>query len=485
MICLNDTDTLEGGASIDAVVDYTVHGLVGTTFTNIAQGKLSSTDPTILYTAGAAISIVSIIFVNTHSAAVTVNLYLDPANAGTPRRLISKNLSLDVGHSMHFDGARITVMNASGQILGTAAAAAHGPTHQKDGSDEISVAGLSGLLADDQHVLDAEVLALISGKNFIINGEVIINQRVTAYTLVKDTYGICADRFYGMATGTAVSAGTLTATTTANCGVSGNAFKFSGVTLTGTGIIYFRYRMEAKDAVRFKNQTASFRCQVYQDTGGAINYTVYVRKANAANDFSAVTNISNSGAISVPNATATSLPYLAIAMGDCSNGIEIEIKVECGAITTKNFEFTECQFELGSVATPFEHRPYAQELAMCQRYYSKSYMNGVAPGSVTLVNVFISRIQTVWELVTLNFEFPQTMRTVPTVVFYNPQDGTAGQGSEYADGNTFTANRSVALLSGAILKNTTGDHRTGVQSGDGTFTTGKMLAWHWVASAEL
>ena len=37
------------------------------------------------------------------------------------------------------------------------ALAAHKTTHENAGSDEISVAGLSGLLADDQHVLDAEV----------------------------------------------------------------------------------------------------------------------------------------------------------------------------------------------------------------------------------------------------------------------------------------------------------------------------------------
>ena len=117
MVCLDNTDTLEGGASVTNVVDYTVHGLVGTTFTNIAQGQLSDTDPSVLYTAGSAISVVSVIFVNTHSAAVTVNLYLDPANAGTPRRMIAEDLSLGIGYSMYFDGARCTVMDAAGGIV--------------------------------------------------------------------------------------------------------------------------------------------------------------------------------------------------------------------------------------------------------------------------------------------------------------------------------------------------------------------------------
>lgn len=117
MICLDNTDTLEGGASVNAVVDYTVHGLVGTTFTNLAQGQLSSTDPSVLYTAAAAISVVSVVFVNTHSAAVTVNLYLDPANAGTPRRLIPKTLSLAIGYSMHFDGAKLTILDTNGGVV--------------------------------------------------------------------------------------------------------------------------------------------------------------------------------------------------------------------------------------------------------------------------------------------------------------------------------------------------------------------------------
>ncbi len=36
----------------------------------------------------------------------------------------------------------------------------HSTRHENAGADEVSVAGLSGLLADDQHVLDAEVLAV-------------------------------------------------------------------------------------------------------------------------------------------------------------------------------------------------------------------------------------------------------------------------------------------------------------------------------------
>ncbi|MFA5378901.1 MAG: hypothetical protein WC455_24320 [Dehalococcoidia bacterium] len=271
--------------------------------------------------------------------------------------------------------------------------------------------------------------ALPQSRNLIINGDCRVNQRVTAYTLVKDAYTWDSDdltgpdRHEGMATGTAVSAGTWEQTLTATAGSSGYAFKFAGVTLTGTGILYHRYRMEAKDAVRFKNQTASFSASVHQDTGSAINYTVYIRKADASNNFSAVTAISDSGAISVPSATKTALKYENISMGDCSNGIEIEIKIECGAVTTKNFEQTELQFEHGSVATAFEIRSYPLEQYYCNRFCEDSYQD-IAPGSATGVDcITLMAVSTNY---LLGWPFKTAKLAAPTVYIWS-NDGTPGK----------------------------------------------------------
>jgi hypothetical protein len=40
------------------------------------------------------------------------------------------------------------------------------------------------------------------------------------------------------------------------------------------------------------------------------------------------------------------------------------------ANTGNTFQLTACQMEVGDTATPFEHRSYGEELALCQRYYS-------------------------------------------------------------------------------------------------------------------
>lgn len=221
-------------------------------------------------------------------------------------------------------------------------------------------------------------------KNFAINGTGVVQQR-DDYTLVKDAYDFGPDRFAGMATGTLVSAGTLTQTAAANIGVTGFAHKFNQVTLTGTGILFHRARIESKDAKNFKSQKASLSCKVYHDVGAPVDYTLTVRKADAEDDFSSTTEISNDGGTSVSSAAATELKFEDISMGDCSNGIEVELKIEAGAITLKDFEQTEYDFKVGSAATPFKPEAIEVVLEKCKRYfermdYSSTTIEAIAAG---------------------------------------------------------------------------------------------------------
>ena len=78
------------------------------------------------------------------------------------------------------DGADVTADNAP---------KAHKASHQNDGADEVSVAGLSGLLADDQHVIDAEAKAAAVLAGAITDAETkapthdaVYNVKVTADT---------------------------------------------------------------------------------------------------------------------------------------------------------------------------------------------------------------------------------------------------------------------------------------------------------------
>jgi len=55
-------------------------------------------------------------------------------------------------------GDEVSVAGLSGELADNQPPKTHKASHENAGGDEINVAGLSGLLADDQHVLDAEVL---------------------------------------------------------------------------------------------------------------------------------------------------------------------------------------------------------------------------------------------------------------------------------------------------------------------------------------
>jgi len=70
------------------------------------------------------------------------------------------------------------------------------------------------------------------------------------------------------------------------------------------------------------------------------------------------------------------------------------------------FQITGVQLELGKVATPFEHRSYGEELALCQRYYQKI-------GAVARVS-FGTAVAHTSGTVFCPVRFMTTMRTTPS-----------------------------------------------------------------------
>ncbi len=210
-------------------------------------------------------------------------------------------------------------------------------------------------------------------RNAIINGNGMVQQRASVTLSTSAQYGI--DRWAAYASGTTVSSGIFGQSTSGPIGRTGYGIALTNATITGTGTVYFRYRIEAKDALKFMNQPAVFSCLVYHDVGSTVNYTVTMNKPSSTADvFSPVTAI-GSFVTSVASGTSTRLSFAVTDMGACGNGIEILISATCGGITTKNFYLTEAQFELGTVATAFEYRPFQQELALCQRYYENTQVN--------------------------------------------------------------------------------------------------------------
>ena len=273
--------------------------------------------------------------------------------------------------------------------------------------------GISLIKSDNAQLSRLLNTEFCKGKNYIDNGGMQIYQRAMPYTLIKDVYGFAVDRWAGMTTGTAVNSGTLTQTTISTLNNTGYAAKFSGVTATGNAISYFRQRMAKQDAINLKNKTIPIQFMVKHDVGADVNYTIYVKKANAADNFTTTTEIGNSGAIAVPTGQNTKIKYENAALGDCSNGLEIELKIDHGAITAKNFEIANCNLEDSIECTNFINEKYSTELLNCKRYYIQHddaiQWRKLSPPDITLGCYQFA----------VNYMFPVEMVRTPTIHLYN------------------------------------------------------------------
>ena len=146
-------------------------------------------------------------------------------------------------------------------------------------------------------------------------------------------------------------------------------------------------------------------------------------------------------------------------------------------ISTLNATFfiTGVQIESGSVATPFELRPNATELALCQRYYEKSYRQNVkvptntSNGYVYAVALFTPAGNAVERSFATTFLVCK--RASPTMTYYTYSNSTAGS---WEDGGNTAITMGTAGLSETLF----GNYNTaGV-------ATNTVLFGHWVASAE-
>ena len=102
---------------------------------------------------------------------------------------------------------------------------------------------------------------------------------------------------------------------------------------------------------------------------------------------------------------------------------------------SNNFSLTGVQLELGSTATAFEYRPFAEELALCQRYYENGIINN-------LVGCYATDY---WMVPYISFAV--TKRVIPTIAFTRSSGVTGGTIS--ANGETIWGFRSVIATGGA------------------------------------
>mgnify|MGYP001361272133 CR=1 FL=1 len=123
--------------------------------------------------------------------------------------------------------------------------------------------------------------------------------------------------------------------------------------------------------------------------------------------------------------------------------------------TSRTFEITGLQLEIGDVATDFEHRSFEDELRRCKRYFQKSFAYDTAPAN-DIAGVRTSEmppsdsISYAGAIVYLE----KTMRATPTCQAYNPQAAPANSGAYVNDlvNGSVTTEYAVSSVSASSSK---------------------------------
>lgn len=262
-------------------------------------------------------------------------------------------------------------------------------------------------LTDTQKTLKLPTAGGFGFRNRLINGGMQIAQRGLNGNTNSGLY--CLDRWALSADGASVN-------WSQHGGPSGSDYAsllFSGS--AGNTGVYLNQRIEAVNCVGLIGKKLTLSLKGLTEIVGGIAPVVVIAYPNARDDYSSVTNIQvvPSG-VNIPGGGAwsgtLSFTFEPLPSG-VNNGLLLAINFP-GIPAGKAVAISEVQLEVGEVATPFEHRPYQTELALCQRYY------------IGQVTTHASNTDNVW----CASRFPEVanMRALPTVITGAVYNGASG-----------------------------------------------------------
>jgi len=263
--------------------------------------------------------------------------------------------------------------------------------------------------------------------NLIINGDMAINQRSATSGV---TSGYFVDRFTlsGCSASAVITSGTPTEFPTA-------------ITVSATsGNPIISQRIESKNVQHLSGKvvTVSFFAK---NVSNATTLFTSLQTADSADNFSATTTIQEQN---LGTLTSDYVKYTASWTVPAAGLNGLALNILCSGSSTFTMAVTGVQLQEGSVATPFEHRPFGEELALCQRYYHRHVSDG---SSQNMFGVGFCDGST---NATMQIHFPTTMRDQPSAL---ETTGTAGDYAIREGGGAVITCNAIPTMSGDTTPN--------------------------------
>lgn len=318
--------------------------------------------------------------------------------------------------------------------------------------------------------------------NYLINGGLDFAQRQTPGTLTTiatDTYG--PDRFRISRENADVQYQRNDAT-----GETGLTSKYYGTLkkITNAGKMHSVQIIEGINSVPLRGKTVIFQIKLKASSSKTIRLGILELQNAGVIDTIPATFVSAWGANGVDPTLGANLAIITGAQSKSvttswqSFSVSVTIpsnskNVVCAFWTDSQFaandtlSFAEVALTVGSSVQAWKPRLYTQELHLCQRFYCKTFDIDTAPVNNSATNQVIRITAVVAGAATHRFPpwtFPAPMFKVPTVTFYNPSAGTAGQARDTTAGADCTGTSAAALSQVAVLINCTGAAGTAVNN---------------------
>ena len=355
----------------------------------------------------------------------------------------------------------------------------------------------------------------VNFRNIIINGGMDVAQRGTSFTGLQNSpvYGI--DRWAYRRTGTFTSA-TFSMTqstdvptgqgfakslkidcTAAEASLPAGVYAQFAQYIEGQMLQYLKKGTSSAESLTMSfwvksNKTGTYIAELRDfDNTRTINKSYTIDSANTWEKKTITFPGDTTGAFDNNNASSLQVNWNLCAGSDFTSGTlqtswgsEVAANRAVGQVnladsTSNEWYITGVQLEAGQVASDFEFLPTDVNLERCQRYFTKSYDPGTAPGSVTYLGAVSTRNydaanrgQNPWPII-----FKQTMRTVPTMTIYSPTTGSSGFVTTGSTGHGGTTQNAASTIFNAGQRGIAGMSAT-----VNAFCFGEC---HYTADAEL